>query len=205
MVPEPQASTPDTGMALHTAKRRVRDEVLALRAALDPAERTVAQAAIVARLLALPSFQAAHSVLLTMPFRGEWDTRPLLRAAALAGKHVVLPRVDVSARMLALHRVTDMVRDMAPGYGGIDEPHAHLPQVSPADIAWVLVPGVAFDATGRRLGYGGGFYDRLLPLLPPATPRVAGAFDEQLVAHVPAAPHDLFIQQLVTPTRTLAW
>jgi 5-formyltetrahydrofolate cyclo-ligase len=205
MAPEPQASIPDKGMALHAAKRRVRDEVLALRAALDPHTRATAEAAIVAQLLALPSFHAAPSVLLTMPFRGEWDTRPLLQAAALAGKHVVLPRVDVGARMLTLHRVTDLARDLAPGYGGIEEPHAHLPHVSPADIAWVLVPGVAFDATGRRLGYGGGFYDRLLPLLPPGSPRVAGAFDEQLVAHVPAAAHDLFIQQLVTPTRILAW
>ena len=88
MVPEPNSSTADKGMALHAAKRRVREEVLALRAALSAEQRASAEAAIVARLLALPSFQAAHTVLLTLPFRGEWDTRPLIQATSDAGKRV---------------------------------------------------------------------------------------------------------------------
>jgi 5-formyltetrahydrofolate cyclo-ligase len=205
MVPEINSSTPDTGMALHAAKRRVREEVLALRAALSAGQRASAEAAIVARLLALPSFQAAHTVLLTLPFRGEWDTRPLIQAASAAGKRVVLPRVDAASRMLALHVITDFTGDVAPGYAGIEEPHAHLPQLAPGDIDWVLVPGVAFDESGRRLGYGGGFYDRLLPLLPSGTRRVAGAFDEQVVAEVPVAPHDVFIHQLVSPAHIRSW
>jgi 5-formyltetrahydrofolate cyclo-ligase len=68
----------------------------------------------------------------------------------------------------------------------------------------VLVPGVAFDPAGGRLGYGGGFYDRLLPLLAPGTARVAGAYDMQLVDRVPAAPHDLAVEVIVTETRTIA-
>jgi 5-formyltetrahydrofolate cyclo-ligase len=205
MVPEPNSSTPDKGMALHAAKRRVREEVLALRAALPEQQRATAEAVIVARLLALPSLQAAHTLLLTLPFRGEWDTRPLVQAASAAGKRVVLPRVDLALRMLALHVITDLARDVAPGYGGIDEPHAHLPQVAPGEIDWVLVPGVAFDKSGRRLGYGGGFYDRLLPLLPSHAQRVAGAFDEQVVEQVPVAPHDVFIHQLVSPLHIRSW
>lgn len=205
MTPEPDSTTPDKGQALHAAKRRVREEVLALRAALPAPHRAAAEAAIVARLLALPSFQAAHTVLLTLPFRGEWDTRPLIEAASAAGKHVVLPRVDPASRMLALHVITHPERDVAPGYGGIEEPHVHLTQVGPGEIDWVLVPGIAFDEGGRRLGYGGGFYDRLLPLLPPHARRVAAAFDEQVVAQVPFAPHDVFIHQLVSPTRIRSW
>ena len=205
MATGPDSGTQDTGMALHAAKRRVRDEVLARRAALTPAEHAAAGAAIVARMLALPSFQAARTVLLTLPFRDEWDTRPLVAAASAAGKRVVLPRVDLASRMLSLHVIAGLERDVAPGYRGIDEPHAHLPHVAPGAIDWVLVPGVAFDLDGRRLGYGGGFYDRLLPLLPPAARRVAGAFDEQVVAAVPVAPHDVLMHQLVSPARLLSW
>jgi 5-formyltetrahydrofolate cyclo-ligase len=67
----------------------------------------------------------------------------------------------------------------------------------------VLVPGLAFDATGRRLGYGGGYYDRLLPFLSPAAPRVAGAFEAQIVDSVPTAPHDITVDCIVTEQRTL--
>jgi 5-formyltetrahydrofolate cyclo-ligase len=116
---------------------------------------------------------------------------------------VVLPRVDTTRRMLVLHEVHDLARDVAPGYRGIPEPHAGAPLVAPDAIGFALVPGVAFDAGGRRLGYGGGFYDRLLPLLPAGVARVAGAFDLQLVDRVPAALHDLTVDVVVTPTRTL--
>jgi 5-formyltetrahydrofolate cyclo-ligase len=188
---------------LHEAKQRVRQHVLALRAALSPAVRAEAEAAIARRIVALPSFVRARNVLLTMPFRGEWDTRPLFAAALAAGKRVVLPRVDTATRMLALHAVTHVSDDVAAGYGGIAEPHAHLPLLQPADIDWVLVPGIAFDLAGRRLGYGGGFYDRLLPMLATGSRHVAGAFDEQVVDAVPTAPHDITVHQLVSPTRIL--
>ena len=78
-----------------------------------------------------------------------------------------------------------------------------LSAVAPGAVDWVLVPGVAFDPCGRRLGYGGGFYDRLLPLFAPGTARVAGAFDVQIVPRVPAAPHDLAVHTIVTETRTI--
>ncbi len=91
--------------------------------------------------------------------------------------------------------------DVTTGYRGIPEPRSSLPRVDPADVDWVLVPGVAFDLAGRRLGYGGGYYDRLLPLLPRATPRIAGAFELQIVDAIPAAPHDLRIDAFATPSR----
>jgi len=67
----------------------------------------------------------------------------------------------------------------------------------------VLVPGVAFDVEGRRIGYGGGYYDRLLALLSSNVRRVAGAFEVQVVDRVPAAEHDLAIEALVTESRSL--
>jgi 5-formyltetrahydrofolate cyclo-ligase len=70
-------------------------------------------------------------------------------------------------------------------------------------IDWVLIPGVAFDMAGRRLGYGGGYYDRLLPTLRNDAARIAGAFEVQLVEYVPAAPHDVSVQEIVTEGRTL--
>lgn len=192
------------GGALREAKQALRERVLARRDALAAGARAGAARAIAARIAAMPSFAAARTVLMTLPFRNEWDTRPLIEAARATGKRVALPRVDESSRMLDLFEVTDLARDVRPGYRGIDEPCAHCAPVATAAIDWVLVPGVAFDPACRRLGYGGGFYDRLLPLVPADAPRVSGAFDVQLVERVPAAPHDIAVDAIVTESRSFA-
>lgn len=198
-------STRDTsalsGPALREAKRSLRERVLAARDALDPQVRAAESRSITRRIAELPSFRGARALLLTLPFRSEWDTRPLLDDALTRGAAVVLPRVNESDRMIELHRIGDAGADVTIGYRGIPEPRSSMPRVSPADVDWVLVPGVAFDLAGRRLGYGGGYYDRLLPLLPPRTPRIAGAFELQIVDAIPAAPHDLKVDAVATPSR----
>ena len=192
------------GPALREAKRRLRESINAARDAIAPEQRAAASRAIAAGLTALPSFGLARTVLVTMPFRSEWDSRLLASAALAAGKAVVSPRVDTATRMLALHRIADLEVDVASGYRAIPEPLPLCPEVAAAAIDWVLVPGVAFDEAGRRLGYGGGYYDRLLPLLPRSASRVAGAFEAQMVARVPTGPHDLAVDCIVTEARTIA-
>jgi 5-formyltetrahydrofolate cyclo-ligase len=189
------------GVALHQAKRTLREDVIARRDALAPAVRSAAEARIAERIGAMPAFAAARVLLMTLPFRNEWDTRPLIAAAHAAGKRVALPRVDERTRMLELFEVTVLAHDVGPGYRGIDEPLAHCRPVAADAIDWVLVPGVGFDPDCRRLGYGGGFYDRLLPLLATAVPRIAGAFDVQVVERVPAAPHDIAVDAVITESR----
>ena len=191
------------GAALHAAKLAVRRQILAARDALPPDYRARAARTIAERIAALPSFATARTVLLTLAYRSEWDTLPLVRAALAAGKTVAVPRVNAADRMLELFALADPARDVAPGFKGIPEPLPHCPGIATSAVEWVLVPGVAFDSTGRRLGYGGGYYDRLLPLFAPGTARVAGAFDLQFVERVPAAPHDVTVDALVTEARTL--
>lgn len=197
-------TSPRSGTALREAKLALRARCLAARDALSGGERQTASAAIGAGIARLPSFIAAPAVLLTLSFRSEWDTRGLVDAALAAGKIVAMPRVDPATRMLELHTITDPGSDIEPGHQGIPEPRSDCPLIRRDRITWVLVPGIAFDRTGARMGYGGGYYDRLLPLLPAAASRVAGAFDLQLVERVPMAPHDLGVDTIVTETCTLA-
>ena len=192
-----------SGSALHAAKRQLRLEVAVARDALDPAAREAGSRAIAERISGLESFLQARTLLVTLPYRSEWDTTRLARLAIEQGKTVVAPRVDAAARVLHLHSIADLRTDVAPGWRGIPEPRHHRPRVEPDAIDWILVPGLAFDRSGRRLGYGGGYYDRLLPLIAAAAARVAGAYDLQLVAHVPSAPHDLFVDWIVTPSETV--
>ena len=203
---QPRAADADTaltGAALREAKRALRAQMLATRDALDEGARAAASRAIVARIAALPSFATARCVLVTFPFASEWDTRPLALAALKSGKTLVVPRVNNASRMLELHVVADIERDVTPGYRGIPEPLPTLPQIAAAAIDWVLVPGVAFGPEGSRLGYGGGYYDRLMITLQPGAARIAGAFEAQIVAHIPAASHDLRVDLIVTESRIL--
>jgi len=188
---------------LRDAKRAIRERVLAARDGLTAQQREAASEKIAERLIALPSFLEARTVLVTIPFRNEWDSRLLAQCALALGKTLVSPRVDLRTRMLSLHRICDLSTDLAPGYRGIPEPTTRCPSVTIESIEWVLVPGVAFDVHGGRLGYGGGYYDRLLPLLAADAPRIAGAFEAQLVAEVPAAPHDLSVDAIVTEERVI--
>jgi 5-formyltetrahydrofolate cyclo-ligase len=189
--------------ALRRAKQSLRGRVLAARDDLVPQVRIAGALAIRDRLKALPSFGQARCVLVTLPFRSEWDTRPLADEVLREGRRVAVPRVDREARTLHLHAIEDIDRDIVPGYLGVPEPRPTLPTVDPGDVDWVLVPGVAFDAQGRRLGYGGGFFDRLLPLVPAEAPKIAGAFDVQIVDEVPVGPFDHRIDAIATPTALL--
>jgi 5-formyltetrahydrofolate cyclo-ligase len=191
------------GAALREAKLALRRQALAARDGLPADARAAASAAIADRIAALPSFAGARTVLLTLAFRSEWDTLPLVRAALAAGKTVAVPRVDAGSRMLALHAIADPARDVAPGHQDIPEPLPHCPRVAADAVDWVLVPGVTFDRAGRRLGYGGGYYDRLLPQLPPRAARVAGAFAMQVVDRVPTGPHDIAVDAIVTEAETI--
>lgn len=194
---------PPAGAALREAKLALRARVTAWRDALAPAERAERSAAIAVRMLAHPSWAAARRVLLTAPFRSEWDARAILDAALASGREVSLPRVDARRRMLDPVRIADPGRDLVPGFQGIPEPAAHCTLADVGSIDWVLVPGIAFDHEGRRLGYGGGYYDRLLPRLPADCRRVAGAFAGQCVERVPSAPHDVRVDVLITEAAVL--
>jgi 5-formyltetrahydrofolate cyclo-ligase len=191
------------GAALRAAKLAMRRHVLADRDALPPSQRAAASDAIVARILARADFRSAQTVLVTLPFGSEWDTLAVVRAALAAGKTVAIPRVDATRRMLELHAIADPERDVVAGYRDIPEPRPACARVAPEAIDLVLVPGVAFDREGRRLGYGGGYYDRLLPLLSRRAVRVAGAFELQLVDRVPTAAHDITVDAVITESRAL--
>lgn len=187
---------------LVAAKRAVRAGALAGRDALTATAHAEKSARITAALFTLEECAQAGAVMAYVPVRSEFDTRPLLERLLGAGVVLALPRITGPRVMVAAH-VTDLDRDLVPGAFGIPAPRDDLEALPPARLDCVLVPGSAFDLEGRRSGYGGGYYDNLLPLTRPGCHRVAAAFDVQVVDEVPSEPHDLPVHILVTETRVV--
>ncbi len=179
-------------------KKALRREVLAARAKLPAAARHAEAEAVVARVLALPAYRRARTVMAYAAFGDELPTGPLLKAIVESGRRLVLPVTHWATRALEPRTVSDPAVPLVAGPRGIPEPAPEQPPCDPADIDLVLVPGVAFDAAGHRLGYGLGFYDRFLAALPHRPPRVGLALGVQLVAAVPTEAHDLPMDHVVT-------
>ncbi len=185
-------------------KAELRRAVLARREAIPAARRAEFSAAIFATIVGLEAFQRARTVLAYCSFGSEPATEPFLHAVLAGGQVLALPRVCRETRALAVHRVTDPPRELRPGVWGIREPDpAACAPVPLGAVDFVLVPGVAFDARGGRIGYGGGYYDRLLRGLAEGVPLVAAAFEVQLVDEVPMEPHDRRIDRVVTERRVI--
>jgi 5-formyltetrahydrofolate cyclo-ligase len=158
---------------------------------MDGDDRQRQEAALIARFARLPGFREARTVLLyASAFPEEFATRPILLKAQELGKNLVLPRVDRPSKTLHLHAIDDLDRDLESGHRGILEPSRSCPLIKPEAIDWVLVPGLAFNRQGYRLGRGAGHYDKLLPTLRPEVPRWALILDTQWLENLPIEAHD---------------
>ena len=181
-------------------KTQLRARLLDRRRSADPESVRRASARACSRVADLPEWAAARTVALYVGWRGEADPLPLLDAAG--EKRVALPVIAPGADLLRFYAVAHAA-ELVPGHFGIPAPTPEATRaVAAADLDLVVVPGVAFDAEGRRLGLGRGYYDRLLATAPGAL-RVGFAFDWQLVASVPVEPHDLSMDLVVTERTVL--
>ncbi len=179
--------------SIDTIKRTLRRRWLAERMALPTEMITAASQAIQRYVEAWPPFHTARTVLAYMAFRSEIDLTPLLERHP--EKRWALPRI-VAPGELALHLYQPGVLQRHP-YGML-EPKPECPAVDPEEIELAFIPGVAFDRYGFRLGYGGGYFDRLLPRLKGLTVGITCA--RFLVDALPHTPADGRVQWILTET-----
>lgn len=201
---------PDTGpdRAPHSVPDRVPDkaslrkELLLRRDSIPPEVRKVKNSAIHSAFFALDEIENAATLFFFASFRSEVDTTEMIRHALAAGKRVILPKVVAEGR-LALYQIMS-TDELLPGFMGIPEPSESSGLLcSINDVEVVIIPGACYDETGNRVGYGGGYYDRLLAEIDNAVPIIAPAYEEQIVAEVPAEPHDRKVNIIVTDRRII--
>jgi 5-formyltetrahydrofolate cyclo-ligase len=182
---------------LKQQKRALRREMLVRRDAMPQRDRAERSGRIAERLLGLPELAEARTVMAFSSFGSEVDTAPILDGLLARGVRLCLPRISGSEIEAVGYRPGDEVTTAR--FGAL-EPAAGTP-LADTELDAVVTPGVVFDRRGFRVGYGGGYYDRLFRRIRPDTFRVAIGFAFQAVEAVPRGTTDLPVDALVTEER----
>jgi 5-formyltetrahydrofolate cyclo-ligase len=180
-------------------KQSLREEAHARRNAQENKDELSKQ--IVHTFMETKEYQAARTVLFYVDVRSEVRTRHSLPEALASGKTIVIPWCTEAVELALFH--LESMDELSIGMYKILEPKPELrllphKQVDPKSIDLVMVPGVAFDRRCARMGHGKGYYDKLLENTRPETPLIALAFECQLFPEIPVAPHDVFMNKIIT-------
>ena len=185
-------------------RKGLRREVLQARMSLSPAEVREKSRLITQKVLNMPEWLQAKTILFYADFRHEAATGELVLTALEQDKQVAFPCTIPAERRLIPFLIRNYPEDLQPGAWGILEPKSDLlTPIPPEDLDLVIVPGVVFDEAGNRLGYGGGYYDRFLPLLGKQAVTVALAFELQLRKELEPETHDVAVRFIVTEKRII--
>ena len=187
-------------MNLPAQKKELRQRIITLREQLSPEVRASHSKDITERLLRLSQYQHANVVLGYMSFGAEFDSGTWVKQVMADGKRLVLPKVNRLTSQLDLYWVDDLASQLAAGLWGIPEPVAERCERLNTlnEVEFALLPGVAFTRSGARLGYGGGFYDKLLAQIKHRPTLVAAAFGLQVVENMPQEATDVKVEWVVT-------
>ena len=192
-------------MRKNSDKKTIRQEIILRRDSISGNIKKGKDAAIRQRIIRLPEFTDAKTILFYASFRSEVDTREMIKISLSHRKQAVLPKVDKENKKLKLYEIKAM-SELMQGYMGILEPSVSEERLTGLDdIDLIIIPGAAFDASGNRLGYGAGFYDRLLAgiKIKKKIPVIAPAYEEQIIEKIPSEPHDVKVKKIVTDMRVI--
>jgi len=186
-------------------KPTIRKSILAQREQLPADTRAAHSAAITARLLQLPAYLQSEAVLGYMNFGAEFASELWIEHVLAEGKRLALPKVNRHTNHLDLYWVDDLENQLATGLWGIREPVVERCEKlsAPDEVEFALLPGVAFTRDGARLGYGGGYYDKLLASMTQRPVLVAAAFALQIVEALPQEATDVKVEWVITEQESI--
>ncbi len=189
---------------LKSAKEQIRKDIAKAVSGVTEKQRTEKTRAIEARLFGFANFLEARIVLLYIDGENEVRTKNILKNAYAFNKIVVLPAFDSERLKVSVFKVDHPDKDLLPGPRGVAQPNpARCKPVPLQKIDIAIIPGVAFDEKGARIGSGHGYYDRFIPDLPVTTRKVALAFEEQILPQAPTESHDKHVDIIITDKRII--
>jgi 5-formyltetrahydrofolate cyclo-ligase len=189
---------------IQKTKADIRKEIAAIIGKLSVDELAEKTGLIENRLFDFANFLEAKIALLYIENQNEVKSAEIIRRTFDQNKIVVLPLVKTDTKKFKLFKIDDFAKDLKPGQNGILQPNPAMCRTVPIDcIDIAIIPGVAFDEKGGRVGSGDGYYDRLIPHLPVTTRKVALALDYQIIPQVPIDSHDKHVDIIITDKRII--
>lgn len=187
-----------------TLKKEIRREVLRKRDGLSLLVRRGLSDRICDNLFNLKEFQRAKVVHFFLTTKSEVMTEEAIRKAMSMGKEIVVPVTDKKQRRICLSKIENYDQELMMMPHGIPEPRPEFNRCIPlSDVELMVLPGVAFDIQGHRLGYGAGYYDRLLGNAERRPFLVGLAFEMQIVDEIPIGNHDVRMDKIITENRVI--
>jgi 5-formyltetrahydrofolate cyclo-ligase len=186
------------------SKRKLRKEILSRLKAVKSLEILKKSAVIRDRLFALEEFKRARCVIAYVSMPDEVDTHQLIDESIGMGKQIGVPVLTAAKgkkgkRDLIISQITDRIKQLEIGPYGIKQPkQSDIKPVPCKEMDLILVPGLAFDREGNRLGRGKGYYDRFLEKIPKTALTIGLCFDFQVAESVPKLPHDIPVRMLIS-------
>lgn len=185
-------------------KQEIRDEIVQKISSLGESSLAAKTKAIEERLFEFANYLEARIALLYTPALVEVDTRQIIKRSYMYNKIVVLPAYDPETMKIKLLKVDDPEKDLVQGPRGNLEPNPERCKTVPLDCLDIaIIPGLAMDEKGGRIGLGNGYYDRLIPELPITTRKVGLIFEDQIISMVPMENHDKHVDIVVTDERII--
>lgn len=186
------------------SKERVRKETLEKRKSISLEELIEKSNSVTEKLLSTDLYKNAKTIMAYIDFRNEVQTEKIIKRAIADGKRIVIPISIVETRQLLLSEIIDYDTELESGAYGILEPKQEYIRETDAKLVdMVLIPGVAFDERGFRIGYGAGYYDRFLERVRKDTTKIALAFELQMVEYAFEDSHDVPTEMIVTEDRII--
>jgi len=183
-------------------KETIRRKLKSLRDSITEKERRLKSRLIKKNLFGLKEFKNANTVMFFVSFGSEIETINMIKKALGSKKKVVVPCVMKNPKRIIAVEITNPDTELETGTHGILEPKNRTKEVLPGEIDLVLVPGLGFDSSGMRVGYGGGYYDLWLKNFS-IEKRIGAGFDFQVISKIPAEENDLQLGKIVTDKRVI--
>ncbi|WP_244833857.1 5-formyltetrahydrofolate cyclo-ligase [Clostridium sp. BJN0001] len=184
-------------MDIKEQKHQIRHEILKIRNNLNSEQKERADEIIRKKFLSSDTYIKSSKIFIYISYGSEIDTKEIIKTALKDGKEIFIPRTDIKKKVMDAVRIKDF-KNLTKDKYGILEPASNIKAADPDIFDLIVVPGVAFDNKGGRIGYGGGYYDKYLKCISKPVKKVSLSYKFQMLDKINIEKHDLLIDTLIT-------